>query len=243
MEPPTTATFKDNAPPKAQAIEAHNLYKNYENGTVQALQDVSLSIAEQEFVAIIGNSGSGKSTLLHVLSTLEQADSGKLKLQGQDLKDIARLDHFRANKLGFVFQLHFLLPHLSLLDNVCLPLEAGSVLPSKEKRQRGEEALIKVGLQDCLKRKPSAVSGGERQRAAIARAIVNNPAILFADEPTGNLDSKTEAKILELFQTIRSELGATLVMVTHNQALAEQAERILRMQDGKLQNESLPATH
>jgi len=218
---------------KAPLITADKLVKVYDAGKVQALREVSLTVSEGEFLTIMGSSGSGKSTLLHVLGTLDSPDSGSLKFEGVELRDIPNLAKFRASNLGFVFQMHFLLPHLSLEENVALPLE-GVGIGRRERLERAKEALAKVGLAHRATHLPNYVSGGERQRAAIARAIVNNPTLIYADEPTGNLDSKTERELLELFQKIRDDIGATFIVVTHDAAVAERAERVLWMKDGRL---------
>jgi len=221
----------------APFIEARNLVKSYDGGQVQAVQGVSLTIAEGEFLAIMGASGSGKSTLLHLIGTLDAADKGEILFEGVHVRDVPRLDLFRASNIGFVFQMHFLLPHLTLVENVALPLEAVPEVSGREARERAEEALVSVGLSHRLKHTPNKVSGGERQRSAIARAIVNRPSIILADEPTGNVDSVTEGMILDLFDRIRSELGATFVIVTHDAGVAERAGRVLVMRDGRLRDD------
>lgn len=230
----------DNAPNSASTttrpplIRAVNLVKSYDEGQVQAVRGVSLDVHDGEFLAIMGASGSGKSTLLHLLGTLDAPDQGQVFFEGVDATDIPRLDRFRASNLGFVFQMHFLLPHLTLEDNVAVPLAALPNVSRNEARARAVAALESVGLGHRLRHTPNKVSGGERQRAAIARAIVNRPGIIFADEPTGNVDSVTEAQVLDLFDRIRSELGATFVVVTHDAGVAERAGRVLAMRDGRL---------
>jgi len=218
----------------ATQIVARDLHKSYDNGTVKALRGVSIEIAEGEFLAIMGQSGSGKSTLLHMLGTLDSPDQGELLFEGKPVGQIPHLDRFRAANIGFVFQMHFLLPHLSLLDNVMVPMEPMGKLSRAEKRERATAALESVGLGHRITHTPTKVSGGERQRAAIARAIVNRPGILLADEPTGNVDSETEGMVLDLFDRFRAELGATLVVVTHDAGVARRAGRVLMMRDGKL---------
>lgn len=235
MTQATTTPSKSSAEQSSDAplIRARNLVKVYDAGKVEALRDVSLEIKEGEFLAIMGSSGSGKSTLLHVLGTLDSPDSGTLEFSGVEQKKIPNLAKFRASNLGFVFQMHFLLPHLSLEENVSLPLE-GVGVSRKERIERAREALERVGLGHRTRHMPNYVSGGERQRAAIARAIVNKPAIIYADEPTGNVDSTTESKLLELFAEIRADMGATFIVVTHDQAVGNSAERVLWMKDGEL---------
>lgn len=226
----TTAT----EPTTATQIIARDLHKSYDAGTVQALRGVSIEIAEGEFLAIMGQSGSGKSTLLHMLGTLDTPDRGELLFEGVDVRKIPRLDRFRAANIGFVFQMHFLLPHLNLLDNVMVPMEPDNSISRAEKRDRARLALESVGLAHRITHTPTKVSGGERQRAAIARAIVNRPGILLADEPTGNVDSETEGLVLDLFDRFRDELGATLVVVTHDAGVARRAGRVVMMRDGRL---------
>lgn len=227
------ATSQGHAP----FIAVRDIVKSYDGGQVKAVQGVTLTVAEGEFLAIMGASGSGKSTLLHLIGTLDSPDSGHVEFEGVRVSDIPRLDLFRAANIGFVFQMHFLLPHLNIVENVALPLEAVPGVPAKEARQRAEAALASVGLGHRLRHTPNKISGGERQRAAIARAIVNEPSIILADEPTGNVDSVTEGMILDLFAEIQSRLGATFVIVTHDAEVAERAGRVLVMRDGKLRDE------
>lgn len=181
-------------------------------------------------LAIMGKSGSGKSTLLNLIGTLDRPDKGRISIHGQDTRRIQNLALFRREEIGFVFQLHYLLPHLTLLDNVALPIQGK---PDALKLAR--RALEQVGLDHRVKHAPTKVSGGERQRAAIARAIVNRPRVLLADEPTGNVDSESEASLLDLFASLRAELGMTLVVVTHERGVAERANRIAHYKDGKIE--------
>ena len=215
-------------------IRTENLYRTFVNGDVHAVEDVSLSVNSGEWLAIMGSSGSGKSTLLQLMGTLDKPDQGKVLFEGVDSRSIKRLDRFRASNIGFVFQMHYLLPHLSLLDNVAIPLAAVPGVSASEGRERAAEMLDHVGLGHRVKHLPNKVSGGEKQRAAIARAIVNNPGIVLADEPTGNVDSRTETRILDLFQQIREESGATFVIVTHDAEVARRADRVVEMRDGRL---------
>lgn len=219
-------------------LEARNLKKEYDNGDVQALKGINLSVPRGQFIAIMGPSGSGKSTLLNCLSTLDAPSSGQVMIKGVDVAKVRKLNVLRAETIGFIFQLHNLIPSLSLLDNVMIPM-AALKLPSDEKRARATRALEHVGLAHRIKHVPTKVSGGERQRAAFARALVNEPEIILGDEPTGNVDSKTGAKLMGLLNRFRSEQKTTLVIVTHNPELAAEADRCITILDGEL-HEGLP---
>jgi len=220
-------------------IEIENLKKEYRGDGVvtQALDGVSFSINEGEFVAIMGPSGSGKSTLLHIIALLDKATSGVYKFDGKlssDLldDDMARL---RNKKMGFIFQSYNLLPRTTVYDNIKLPLLYVGLKEEKEKNMI-IEALKSVGLEDKINNYPNQLSGGEQQRAAIARALVNNPVIIFADEPTGNLDSKSGQKIMEIFQDLNKK-GHTIVLITHEKYTAETSERIIFLRDGKIESD------
>ena len=218
-------------------IKLENIYKTYElsGEKITALDNINLEIKAGEFVSIIGKSGSGKSTMLNVLGMLDGWDSGEYILDGikaSDLKgnEVAKI---RNQKMGFVYQNFNLLPKLSAVENVALPLMY-SGQSSKENMKIAKEYLDLVGLSDKIYNKPTQLSGGQQQRVAIARALVNQPKILFADEPTGALDSKTSKDIMSLIQRIWKEQGITVIMVTHDDSLASQANRIIRVSDGKI---------
>jgi len=222
---------------KVFLLQLKNITKTYLSGTSEfdALKDVSLKISEGEFISITGPSGSGKSTLMHIIGLLDNPTSGEVILQG---KDIARLNEselavFRNKILGFVFQQFNLLSKTSSLENVMLPL-LYSDIPSEKRKNLALEMLAKVNLSGKLKNLPSQLSGGEQQRVAIARALVNNPKIILADEPTGNLDSKTGREVIDLLHKLNKEEKRTIILVTHDPDLANEAERILVIKDGKI---------
>lgn len=214
-------------------VEIENLEKSYEKGRIKALNGISLDIKKGEFVSIIGPSGSGKSTLLNMLGALDVADSGTIKVAGYDLTKNKKLSEFRSKKIGFIFQLHNLIPNISVIENIEIPMFEGK-LSGKERRKRALELLNLVGLKDKAKMKPTKLSGGERQRIAIARALANNPSIILADEPTGSLDSKTSQKILDQLNKLHEEKNVTLIMVTHDMNVAKLADRTIEVLDGKI---------
>jgi putative ABC transport system ATP-binding protein len=215
-------------------IEVSHLTKAYTSGeeTVQALRDVSLRVNRGEFVAVMGSSGSGKSTLLHVLGLLDRQTSGTYHFDGQALEAVSDAERsaMRGAKMGFVFQAFHLLPGMDTVGNVALPLVYAGVAP-KERVARAKEALTTVGLAHRFTHVPNQLSGGERQRVAIARALVNEPSIVFADEPTGNLDSRTGEEVLRLFSRLHAA-GRTILLITHEREAAAYAERIVTMKDG-----------
>lgn len=212
-------------------IEAGNIFKRY--GSVEVLKGINLSIAQGEVVSIVGASGAGKSTLLQIIGTLEKADSGTVLVNNTALRELndKALSAFRNKHIGFVFQFHHLLPEFSALENVCMPAYIAGV-NKRDAEKRALELLEFLGLGHRTTHKPSALSGGEQQRVAIARALINKPSVLLADEPTGNLDSDNSKEIHKLFFKLRDEFGQTLLIVTHNQQLAEMADRSLTMKDG-----------
>lgn len=224
-----------------ELMELSQITKVYESGelAVQALRGIDLEIPRGQMVAIIGPSGSGKSTLMHVLGCLDAPSSGTYRLDGQDVSALSafQLAGIRNRKIGFVFQTFNLLPKASLLRNVELPLLYAGV-PSRERRERAIDALAKVSLGDRFRHRPSELSGGQRQRAAIARAIVNHPSLILADEPTGNLDTKTGLEILRLFHEMHDR-GETIVIVTHDPRIAEECGRLVQIVDGRIEDDRL----
>jgi putative ABC transport system ATP-binding protein len=218
-------------------IEVENLVKSYKVGDaeVHALDGVSIKVNNGEMVAIMGPSGSGKSTLMAILGCLDSPTSGTYRLDDQDVSKLAenQLAILRAHKIGFVFQMFNLLPRTTAIENVELPLIYDGVTP-KQRREKAENALEIVGLADRMHHRPNQLSGGQQQRVAIARALVNDPSILLADEPTGNLDSKSGVEIISLFQSLHHEKHLTVVYVTHDPFIARHTERILHIRDGKI---------
>jgi putative ABC transport system ATP-binding protein len=222
-----------------QMISLKGLVKNYMVGTqiVEALRGIDLVIKKGEYVAIMGPSGSGKSTLMNILGALDTPSSGHYYLNGTDVSQMVDNDLavIRNKEIGFIFQTFNLLPRYDALENVILPLIYGGV-PKHERRERGLNVLEKVGLSDRVTHKPNELSGGQRQRVAVARALVNNPSIILADEPTGNLDSKTSVDIMNLIRDIH-ELGNTIIVVTHEEDIAMRAQRIIRLLDGHIESD------
>lgn len=217
-------------------LEVKDVIKIYKTGDEEftALKSVSLKVDKGEFTAIMGPSGSGKSTFMNILGCLDRMNSGKYILNEKDVSRLSpnELAYVRNKEIGFVFQAFNLIPRMTLLENVELPmLYAG--ISAKERRQKALSALGKVGLQDRVKHLPNEISGGQKQRAAIARAIVNSPAVIMADEPTGNLDTKSSVEIMKIFQSLNNE-GATVVMVTHENDIAQHSKRIVRFRDGEI---------
>lgn len=214
-------------------IKAANIKKNY--GSLEVLKGVNVKISKGEIVSIVGASGAGKSTLLHILGTLDLPDKGEIIYNGNDISKLKpkKLAEFRNANMGFVFQFHHLLPEFSALENVMLP----ALIGGKDKvasEAKAKEIMHLLGLSQRLEHKPNQLSGGEQQRVAVARALINDPEVVFADEPSGNLDSNTAKELHELFFKLKKDLNQTFVIVTHNEELANLADRKLTMQDGMI---------
>lgn len=222
-------------------ISIQNIKKYYQVGSVvvKALEGIDLTIKKNEYVAIMGPSGSGKSTLMNILGCLDTPTKGTYILNGTDVSKLAddRLAEIRNKEIGFVFQTFNLLPRYTALDNVMLPLIYAGI-PKRERIEMAKRALENVGLSDRMEHKPNELSGGQRQRVAVARALVNNPSIILADEPTGNLDSKTSIDIMNLFEEIY-EQGNTIIVVTHEEDIARHARRIVRLRDGLIESDQV----
>lgn len=216
-----------------ELIRLANVLKEYDNGAVIALNNINLSIEKGSFVSIIGPSGSGKSTLLNMLGALDSPDSGHVIIDGVDLATQKDLSDFRRHEIGFIFQLHNLLPNLNVQENVEIPL-MDAKMSEKDKHRRALLFIEAVGLLDKKKQKPSKLSGGERQRVAIARALVNFPSIILADEPTGALDTKNGQKVLAVLRFVHESIGATLIIVTHDIDVARLADRTIEIRDGQI---------
>ncbi len=234
------------APSGEPIIRLENVYKIYDLGEVQvqALRGVSLEVRAGEFVAVMGPSGSGKSTVMNILGCLDRPTRGRYYLDGIDVSGMSKneLARIRNRKLGFVFQQFNLLSRTSALENVELPTVYAGISPA-ERTKRAMEALQRVGLADRAGHHPSQLSGGQQQRVAIARSLVNRPSILLADEPTGNLDSRTSVEIMDILQTLNSEEGLTIVLVTHEPDIARFAKRTLEFRDGKLRRDEIVRDH
>ncbi|KZX11317.1 ABC transporter ATP-binding protein [Methanobrevibacter oralis] len=214
-------------------VEIKDLKKSYENGHIKALNGISLTIEEGEFVSIIGPSGSGKSTLLNMLGALDLPDSGSISVAGYNLLKNKKLSEFRGDKIGFIFQLHNLIPNISVVENVKIPMFTKK-WSNQQMTKRALGLLDAVGLRNKANQMPNKLSGGERQRVAIARALANNPSIILADEPTGSLDSKTSNKILKELDKLHKENNVTLIVVTHDMNVARLADRVIEVLDGQI---------
>lgn len=214
-------------------IEARNIKKAY--GTLEVLKGIDVSVSKGEIVSIVGASGAGKSTLLHIIGTLDRPDAGSLTIANNDLHQLndTALAKFRNKHIGFVFQFHHLLPEFTALENVCIPAYLNGVSEKKAKKE-GEELLRFLGLGERITHKPTELSGGEQQRVAVARALINQPDVVLADEPSGNLDSDNSTELHQLFFDLRAQFQQTFVIVTHNPELADMSDRKLVMKDGLL---------
>jgi lipoprotein-releasing system ATP-binding protein len=212
-------------------INARGIHKSY--GNLEVLKGVDLAVEQGEVISIVGDSGAGKTTLLQILGTLDYPDSGSVRINDTEIGDLSKnqLSQFRNKEIGFIFQFHHLLPEFTALENVCIPAFISGTSRS-EAETRALKLLTRLGLDKRTNHKPSALSGGEQQRVAVARALMNNPSVVFADEPSGNLDSKNAEYLHKLFFELREELNQTFVIVTHNKELAKMADRTLTMIDG-----------
>lgn len=221
-------------------IRLRNITKSF--GSLQVLKGIDLNIQQGEIVSIVGPSGAGKTTLLQIMGTLDKADSGSVEIDGVEINRLSqnRLSRFRNQKIGFVFQFHQLLPEFTALENIMIPAFIGG-MGKKEARRRAEELLAFMGLSERANHKPNELSGGEKQRVAVARALVNRPAVVMADEPSGSLDSKNKEELHQLFFDLRDRLGQTFVIVTHDETLARLTDRTIHMRDGIIE-ETVEAT-
>jgi lipoprotein-releasing system ATP-binding protein len=212
-------------------LKAKNIYKSY--GDLQILKGVNLEVQKGEIVSIVGASGAGKSTLLHIIGTLDQADKGEIEINGTSIKQLRSktLSAFRNKNIGFIFQFHHLLPEFTALENICIPAYIAKKSKS-ETEEKARELLTILGLKDRANHKPEALSGGEQQRVAVARALINQPDLILADEPSGNLDSQHAKELHQLFFDLRDRFNHTFIIVTHNEELADMADRKIIMKDG-----------
>ena len=229
---------------RAAIIDEHNITKTYDTGSVsvQALRGVSVQVAKGEMVAVMGPSGCGKTTLLNCLSGIDDVSGGQIVIEGTDINEMSDdvKTIYRAQRMGCIFQFYNLLPVLSALENVELPLLVSGASP-KDSREQAMKSLERVGLTDWATHKPAELSGGQRQRVTIARALVNDPAIVWADEPTGDLDSKTASDIMDLMQELNREQSQTFVIVTHDSSVAQRCDRTIHMNDGLIEREEIHA--
>jgi putative ABC transport system ATP-binding protein len=223
-------------------VETRDLVKVYGDGAqVRALDGVNMQVAQGEFVSVMGPSGSGKSTLLNMLGALDRLTSGTVLVNGEDLTTVRNLDAFRARAVGFIFQLHNLIPTLTAHENVEVPMR-GQPIGTRARHRRARDLLERVGLAGRMNHLPNQLSGGERQRVAIARSLANEPTLILVDEPTGDLDSQSGAEVIALMHQLNHELGTTFIVVTHDPAVARQADRILIMRDGRIVHEHTVGT-
>ena len=221
-------------------VDVRHVRKSFEDGRIRALEDVSMHLDSGELVALTGPSGGGKSTLLNLVGSLDRPDAGEIVVGGLDVTHLRDAARYRAETVGFIFQFHNLITTLNALENVQVPM-LGGPRPRGERERRARELLDEVGLGDRARSYPPTLSGGERQRVAIARALANDPQLLLADEPTGALDSETGAQILALIRRVRDEHATTTLMVTNDDAVADQADRVLQIRDGRLSAPASPA--
>jgi ABC-type lipoprotein export system ATPase subunit len=223
-------------------LSAKNLHKTYTMGprSLEVLRGVDVEMGRGDFLALRGASGSGKSTLLHLLGGLDSPNQGEVRLAGRDLAKLSRgeLARLRNREIGFIFQAYYLLPELDALENVCLPARMART-PAAQTEARGRDLLARVGLKDRIEHKPYELSGGEQQRVAIARALINEPDLILADEPTGNLDSHTGAEIIELLCALRTEKQTTLIIATHDAKVAARAPKVIQLLDGQIRGNGL----
>jgi putative ABC transport system ATP-binding protein len=224
----------DAAVPNGELLFADRVYKTYPDGDVHAVNGVTLRVRPAEYVAITGPSGCGKSTLLNLLGALDLPDKGEVYFSGESLVKLRNLDKFRARQIGFVFQSFFLLPALTARENVQVPMFEGSRLSPRERSRKADGLLDLVGMGQRANHRPNKLSVGERQRVALARALANDPQLLLADEPTGNLDSENAEKVLDLLTSLQKTRNLAMVVVTHSDEVAERADRVVRMRDGKV---------
>lgn len=219
-------------------IKVRNITKSF--GDLQVLKGIDLDIAKGEVVSIVGPSGAGKTTLLQIMGTLDKADSGTIEIDGVDVSHLSQkeLSHFRNQKIGFVFQFHQLLPEFTALENIMIPAFIAGT-GKNEARKRAEELLTFMGLTDRASHKPNELSGGEKQRVAVARALMNRPAVIMADEPSGSLDSKNKEELHRLFFDLRDKIGQTFVIVTHDETLATLSDRVIHLKDGFVERDTL----